>query len=86
MKHFQATTTSLDLAPKIIALKQSNSSQTQKLNPKIIEVLDGMGWKTPTEVQGLCLPHSLKGHDVAGFAQTGTGKTGVFLITAADKL
>jgi len=45
-----------------------------------------IGWEKPTPVQGLCLPHTLAGKDVAGFAQTGTGKTAVFLITAAHRL
>ena len=56
------------------------------LDDKLRSVLTKIGWHKPTEVQGLCLPHTLKGKDVAGFAQTGTGKTGVFLITAAQHL
>ncbi|MFN2350527.1 MAG: DEAD/DEAH box helicase [Kiritimatiellia bacterium] len=35
-----------------------------------------------TPVQALCLPPALQGRDVAGRAQTGTGKTAAFLITA----
>jgi ATP-dependent RNA helicase RhlB len=45
-----------------------------------------IGWSEPTPVQKLCLPHTLRGRHVAGFAQTGTGKTGVFLITIANRL
>ena len=45
-----------------------------------------VGWSKPTPVQKLCLPHTLKQRHVAGFAQTGTGKTGVFLITIANRL
>ncbi len=51
------------------------------LDTNLLEKILKMGWKAPTEVQALCLPHTLRGKDVAGFAQTGTGKTGVFLIT-----
>lgn len=57
-----------------------------KLHPRLAEAVVKMGWTRPTPVQGLCLPYSLTGRDVAGFAQTGTGKTGVFLITAAQRL
>ena len=49
-------------------------------------MVESMGWAKPTEVQSLCLPFSLSGRDVAGFAQTGTGKTGVFLLTILQKL
>ncbi len=45
-----------------------------------------LGWSKPTPVQGKCLPFTLVGKDVAGFAQTGTGKTGVFLITLANTI
>ena len=51
------------------------------LAPKILTSVKKMGWQAPTPIQSLCLPYSLKGMDVAGFAQTGTGKTGVFLLT-----
>ncbi len=56
------------------------------LRPDLVEMVESMGWAKPTEVQGLCLPFSLSGRDVAGFAQTGTGKTGVFLLTILQKL
>lgn len=56
------------------------------LPPELQSSITAMGWSQPTEVQALCLPHALRGHDIAGFAQTGTGKTGVFLITLAAKL
>ena len=47
-------------------------------------ILQDKGWDFPTEIQEKSLPFSLKGKDVAGFAQTGTGKTGAFLITFAE--
>lgn len=39
------------------------------------------GFQYCTPVQAAVLPHSLKGIDAAGRAQTGTGKSAVFLIT-----
>ena len=50
------------------------------LHPRILDAIAKIGWKEPTPVQKLCLPFSLRGRDVAGFAQTGTGKTAVFLL------
>lgn len=44
------------------------------------------GFERCTPIQERCLPLSLKGKDVAGQAQTGTGKTAAFLITVLDRL
>jgi ATP-dependent RNA helicase RhlB len=52
----------------------------------VVAAVQKIGWTAPTPVQGMCLPLTLKRRDVAGFAQTGTGKTGVFVITAANLL
>ncbi len=52
----------------------------------LVTITSKIGWPTPTPIQSMCLPHTLKGRDVAGFAQTGTGKTGVFLITLAQHI
>lgn len=56
------------------------------LTSEVLAAVSAMGWTKPTVVQGMCLPYTLRGRDVAGFAQTGTGKTGVFLITIAQRL
>jgi ATP-dependent RNA helicase RhlB len=52
----------------------------------LIGAVRKLGWEKPTLIQGLCLPQTIQGQDLAGFAQTGTGKTGVFLITIAHQL
>lgn len=44
------------------------------------------GFETCTPIQALTLPIALAGHDVAGQAQTGTGKTAAFLIAAFNRL
>jgi ATP-dependent RNA helicase RhlB len=44
------------------------------------------GFERCTLIQAQCLPLSLHGRDIAGQAQTGTGKTAAFLITALDRL
>ena len=55
-------------------------------NDQILEAVRKQNFDKPTRVQALCLPYTLDGKDVAGFAQTGTGKTAVYLLTAAHKL
>jgi ATP-dependent RNA helicase RhlB len=61
------------------------SFEEADLDPRLLKAIQLLGWDKPTPVQGLCLPFTLKGRDVAGFAQTGTGKTGVFLTTFAQR-
>ena len=56
------------------------------IDERVQNAIAKLGWVAPTPVQKLCLPFTLKGREVAGFAQTGTGKTGVFLITTTNKL
>ncbi|MCX6130885.1 MAG: DEAD/DEAH box helicase [Proteobacteria bacterium] len=56
------------------------------LSESLADAIRKLNWTKPTLIQGLCLPQTILGQDVAGFAQTGTGKTGVFLITIAHQL
>ena len=46
----------------------------------------GKGYLTPTPIQDQAIPHVLKGSDVVGLANTGTGKTATFLIPLIDKV
>ncbi len=74
-----------NIKPEVAALGV-NAFDDLPLNAKVLEAVAKIGWTTPTPVQKLCLPFSLRGRDVAGFAQTGTGKTAVFLLTIVNKL
>lgn len=48
--------------------------------------LDEAGFRYCTPIQAQSLPVSLEGKDIAGQAQTGTGKTAAFLVTTFVKL
>lgn len=56
------------------------------LDPKIQKALDDMGYEKPTPIQAQAIPHALKGRDVLGIAQTGTGKTGAFTLPTVHKM
>jgi ATP-dependent RNA helicase RhlB len=71
-------------AVAIKELPSVDSFDALELHPELVVGINKLGWKSPTPVQGMCLPLTTVGKDVAGFAQTGTGKTGVFLITIAN--
>jgi len=53
---------------------------------KLRQALASKGYKRPTEIQDRTLETLLEGKDILGIAQTGTGKTGAFLIPIIEKL
>ncbi|SMD30997.1 ATP-dependent RNA helicase DeaD [Picrophilus oshimae DSM 9789] len=56
-----------------------------KIDKRIKESLDRMGFYEPTEVQGLAIPEILSGRDVVIKSMTGSGKTAAFLIPAIQR-
>jgi len=57
-----------------------------ELHPALLAGLDAAGFTRCTPIQALTLPITLAGRDVAGQAQTGTGKTLAFLVTVINRL
>ncbi len=56
------------------------------LHPKIISGLEAANFTHCTPIQALALPPALTDKDVAGQAQTGTGKTAAFLLVIFNQL
>ena len=56
------------------------------LHPLLQKGLDEAGFARCTPIQALTLPMALTGRDVAGQAQTGTGKTCAFLVAMMNRL
>jgi len=56
------------------------------LAPKIVKALTDKGYEYPTPIQAQSIPHALENRDVLGIAQTGTGKTGAFILPVMHKL
>lgn len=52
---------------------------------KLKERIYKKGYITPTPIQDRAIPHILRGLDVVGIANTGTGKTAAFLIPIINK-
>ncbi len=57
-----------------------------KLVPELAQGLRDVGFEYCTRIQAETLPIALAGQDVAGQAQTGTGKTAAFLLAAMDQV
>ncbi len=56
------------------------------LDARILQGLADAGFSRCTPIQAETLPIALSGRDVAGQAQTGTGKTAAFLVAALQRL
>lgn len=52
----------------------------------ILKALAADGYLTPTPIQQQAIPIVLKGRDLIGLAQTGTGKTAAFAVPILDRL
>jgi len=59
-----------------------NAPSFRDLNliPELLKVLDTLGYEKPSPIQSATIPHLIKGEDVVGQAQTGTGKTAAFAL------
>ena len=56
------------------------------LRPELLRALDDAGYKTPTPIQAKAIPVALSARDLAGCAQTGSGKTAAFLLPILMRL
>jgi ATP-dependent RNA helicase DeaD len=56
------------------------------IEPKILKALQDMGFEEPSPIQKGAIPLALKGEDIIGQAQTGTGKTAAFGIPIIQSL
>ena len=54
--------------------------------PSILTALETQGYTHPTPIQAKAIPHLLKGTDLLGIAQTGTGKTAAFSLPLLQHL
>jgi ATP-dependent RNA helicase RhlE len=56
------------------------------LSDRIEKALVEANYTQPTPIQAQAIPLLLKGHDLLGIAQTGTGKTAAFALPSLDRL
>ena len=57
-----------------------------ELEDQLLEAIDYMGFTEATPIQEKAIPEILKNNDILACAQTGTGKTGAFVLPILNKL
>lgn len=65
--------------------EEMNIDQLQCLDERIVRAIRDMGFEKLSPIQQQAIPYLLKGKDIIGQAQTGTGKTAAFGIPALQK-
>ena len=56
------------------------------LGPKLVSVLEALGYEEPTPIQKDAIPPLLAGRDLVGQAATGTGKTAAFALPLLQRI
>jgi ATP-dependent RNA helicase RhlE len=56
------------------------------LSPEVMRAVSDAGYRTPTPIQREAIPLILRGRDLIGLAQTGTGKTAAFTLPLVNQL
>ena len=68
------------------AALESAAFEQLGLSEELMKAVRDAGYTTPTPIQAQAIPLVLKGRDVMGLAQTGTGKTAAFTLPIVDRL
>src|SRR6185503_20007749 len=68
------------------AATESRTFDELGLSPSVLQAVRDAGYKHPTPIQANAIPLVLKGRDVMGLAQTGTGKTAAFTLPIVNQL
>ncbi|NUO20443.1 DEAD/DEAH box helicase [bacterium] len=61
-----------------IKIEEHTAFEQFELDERLVRAVTHMGYERPTPIQSQAIPLALKGLDVMGAAQTGTGKTAAF--------
>lgn len=56
------------------------------LDARLMQGIQKAGYETPTPIQQAAIPAAVRGRDIIGTAQTGTGKTAAFVLPILNKL
>ena len=66
--------------------ESAQSFDALDLKEQVLRAVHDAGYRTPTPIQAEAIPLILRGRDVIGLAQTGTGKTAAFTLPLVNQL
>lgn len=70
----------------LYGVKELMTFQEFSLDPRLAAAIQAIGYDDPTPIQSQAIPVVLRGGDVLGIAQTGTGKTAAFMLPILQRL
>ena len=71
---------------ELVAASETTPFDELGLSATVLSSVRDAGYKHPTPIQAEAIPLILRGRDVMGLAQTGTGKTAAFTLPIVDRL
>ena len=74
------------ICPKQKDIYTVNSFSELNLSAPLLKAIAAEGYDKPTPIQARAIPELLKGRDLLGIAQTGTGKTAAFALPILERL
>ncbi len=74
------------ICPKQKDIYTVNSFSELSLSAPLLKAIAAEGYDKPTPIQARAIPELLKGRDLLGIAQTGTGKTAAFALPILERL
>lgn len=69
-----------------MSLENASSFKDLGLNDQILLSVQRLRWKSPTEIQAASIPHALEGRNLIALAETGSGKTGAYILPILQEL
>ncbi|HEU4995082.1 MAG TPA: DEAD/DEAH box helicase [Gemmatimonadaceae bacterium] len=76
----------MTIEPEVETETPAESFETLGLSESVLRAVRDAGYSNPTPIQSEAIPLVLRGRDVIGLAQTGTGKTAAFTLPLVDQL
>ena len=74
------------ITEEVIHFTPEHSFEDFRIDARLKQTIMAKGYAEPTPIQDRTIPHILAGSDLVGVANTGTGKTGAFLIPLINKV